>query len=97
MEQAGELDFAMVIAVKHKMTRGFHSRSRHPVAAVDQVINIGVRRKVGARFCAWPGGFRKQVAQRLPDQTSVTVCCCRTELLVAPSQGPLNVLAENRR
>jgi hypothetical protein len=70
MQQACKLNFLVNLAVNDKMTRGFHPLAGHALAAEYQVIDIGVGRKVGARFRAWPGGIFQYVAQRLANQQS---------------------------
>ncbi len=62
MEQTGKLDFFVNVAVEHKMTWGFHPFAGHPFAAEHQMIDIGVRRKVGARLCAWTCWLLQHVA-----------------------------------
>lgn len=68
MEQTGELHFLVHVAVEQKVTWGFHPFAGHSFAAEDQMVDIGVRRKVRARLRAWTYRLFHHVAQRLPDQ-----------------------------
>jgi hypothetical protein len=62
MEQTGTLDFFVNVAVEQEVARSFHAFGVHAFAAERQMIDIGVRRKVGARLCAGTCGILQHVA-----------------------------------
>ena len=52
MEQTGKLNLSIYVAIKYEMTWSLHLFAKHPLAAERQMIDIGLRRKVWARFCS---------------------------------------------